>query len=83
MGAKDQADRESTISSFKSKSKSSSLLVATSIASRGLDVEELGLVINYDVPNHYEDYVHRVGRTGRKGCAVTFLSSEDDMHLIL
>ncbi|WJX82674.1 DEAD-box ATP-dependent RNA helicase 42 [Trifolium repens] len=74
-GAKDQTDRESTISDFKSNV--CNLLVATSIAARGLDVKELELVINFDVPNHYEDYVHRVGRTGRagrKGCAITFIS---------
>ncbi|KAL1819674.1 hypothetical protein DCAR_0415978 [Daucus carota subsp. sativus] len=77
-GAKDQTDRESTISDFKSNV--CSLLIATSIAARGLDVKELELVINYDVPNHYEDYVHRVGRTGRagrKGAAITFISEED------
>ncbi|KAI3800576.1 hypothetical protein L1987_28667 [Smallanthus sonchifolius] len=80
-GAKDQTDRESTISDFKSNV--CNLLIATSIAARGLDVKELELVINYDVPNHYEDYVHRVGRTGRagrKGCAVTFLSSEEERY---
>ncbi|KAF7824959.1 DEAD-box ATP-dependent RNA helicase 42 [Senna tora] len=77
-GAKDQTDRESTISDFKSNV--CNLLVATSVAARGLDVKELELVINFDVPNHYEDYVHRVGRTGRagrKGCAITFISEED------
>ncbi|KAJ4966268.1 hypothetical protein NE237_018117 [Protea cynaroides] len=77
-GAKDQTDRESTISDFKSNV--CNLLIATSIASRGLDVKELELVINFDVPNHYEDYVHRVGRTGRagrKGCAITFISEDD------
>ncbi|XP_073055202.1 DEAD-box ATP-dependent RNA helicase 45-like [Primulina eburnea] len=77
-GAKDQTDRESTISDFKSNV--CNLLVATSIAARGLDVKELELVINFDVPNHYEDYVHRVGRTGRagrRGCAITFISEED------
>ncbi|KAL6507950.1 DEAD-box ATP-dependent RNA helicase 42 [Orobanche gracilis] len=77
-GAKDQTDRESTIADFKSNV--CNVLVATSAASRGLDVKELELVINYDVTNHYEEYVHRVGRTGRagrKGCAVTFVSEED------
>ncbi|PSR89088.1 DEAD-box ATP-dependent RNA helicase [Actinidia chinensis var. chinensis] len=77
-GAKDQTDRESTISDFKSNV--CNLLVATSIAARGLDVKELELVVNFDVPNHYEDYVHRVGRTGRagrKGCAITFISEDD------
>ena len=77
-GAKDQTDRESTIADFKSNV--CNLLIATSVAARGLDVKELELVVNFDAPNHYEDYVHRVGRTGRagrKGCAVTFISEED------
>ena len=77
-GAKDQTDRESTIADFKRNV--CNLLIATSIAARGLDVKELELVINFDVPNHYEDYVHRVGRTGRagrKGCAITFISEEE------
>ena len=52
-------------------------MVATSVAGRGLDVPELCCVINYSVPNHLEDYVHRVGRTGRagrKGTAYTFIT---------
>ncbi|EFJ09568.1 hypothetical protein SELMODRAFT_178562 [Selaginella moellendorffii] len=80
-GAKDQTDRESTLSDFKSNV--CNLLVATSVAARGLDVKELELVVNYDVPNHYEDYVHRVGRTGRagrKGCAVTFIAPDEDRY---
>ncbi|KAM1324189.1 hypothetical protein PS2_044977 [Malus domestica] len=77
-GNKDQTDRESTISDFKSDV--CNLLIATSLASRGLDVKGVELVINFDTPDHYEDYVHRVGRTGRagkKGCAITFISEED------
>ncbi|CAK9859561.1 unnamed protein product [Sphagnum jensenii] len=80
-GAKDQTDRESTIMDFKSNV--CNLMIATSVAARGLDVKELELVVNYDVPNHYEDYVHRVGRTGRagrKGCAVTFISVEEERY---
>jgi len=42
-------------------------LIATSVAARGLDVKNLILVVNFDCPNHYEDYVHRCGRTGRAG----------------
>ena len=61
-GGKDQMDRESTLNDFKGDV--SNLLVATSIAARGLDVKELVLVVNYDPPNHHEDYIHRVGRTG-------------------
>lgn len=62
-GAIDQYDRDSTIVDFKSGQVK--LLVATSVAARGLDVKDLILVVNYDCPNHYEDYVHRCGRTGR------------------
>ena len=61
-GGKDQTDRESTINDFKNDV--CSLLIATSVAARGLDVKDLVVVINYDPPNHHEDYVHRVGRTG-------------------
>lgn len=78
-GGKEQSDRESTVADFKSSV--CNLLIATSVAARGLDVKDLELVVNYDVPNHYEDYVHRVGRTGRagrRGHAVTFLSAEED-----
>ncbi len=58
-GGVDQCDRESIISFFKSSNLP--LLIATSIAARGLDVKDLILVVNYDCPNHYEDYVHRCG----------------------
>lgn len=59
------------------------LLIATSVAARGLDVKSLILVVNYDCPNHYEDYVHRCGRTGRagnKGYAYTFLTPDQEQH---
>ena len=59
------------------------ILVATSVAARGLDVKELVLVVNYDCPNHYEDYVHRCGRTGRagtKGFAETFITPEQGRY---
>ncbi|KFM26402.1 DEAD-box ATP-dependent RNA helicase 42 [Auxenochlorella protothecoides] len=80
-GGKDQSDRESTISDFKSDV--CNILIATSVAARGLDVKDLVLVVNYDVPNHLEDYVHRVGRTGRAGragTAVTFIAPEEEQH---
>ncbi|VDL81359.1 unnamed protein product [Nippostrongylus brasiliensis] len=76
-GGIDQFDRDSTITDFKSGT--IKILVATSVAARGLDVKNLILVVNYDCPNHYEDYVHRVGRTGRagnKGYAYTFILPE-------
>ncbi|XP_053610456.1 probable ATP-dependent RNA helicase DDX46 [Plodia interpunctella] len=80
-GGIDQFDRDSTIVDFKSGKVK--LLVATSVAARGLDVKQLVLVVNYDCPNHYEDYVHRCGRTGRagnKGFAWTFLTPEQGRH---
>jgi ATP-dependent RNA helicase DDX46/PRP5 len=64
-GGIDQYDRDSTITNFKSGKLR--ILVATSVCARGLDVKDLVLVVNYDCPNHYEDYVHRCGRTGRAG----------------
>lgn len=74
-GGIDQVDRDSIIQDYKHKR--INVLVATSVAARGLDVRHCYLVVNYDAPNHYEDYVHRVGRTGRantEGIAWTFLT---------
>ena len=78
-GGKEQSDRECTIADFKSDV--CNVLVATSVAARGLDVKDLRLVVNYDAPNHHEEYVHRCGRTGRagaKGTAVTFLGPDEE-----
>ncbi|CAM1506759.1 Fc.00g064000.m01.CDS01 [Cosmosporella sp. VM-42] len=78
-GGKDQIDRDSTIQDFKKGIVP--ILIATSVAARGLDVKQLKLVINYDAPNHLEDYVHRAGRTGRAGntgVAVTFVTPEQE-----
>uniref|UniRef100_A0A1Y1K3C5 Helicase C-terminal domain-containing protein n=1 Tax=Photinus pyralis TaxID=7054 RepID=A0A1Y1K3C5_PHOPY len=80
-GGIDQFDRDSTIVDFKSGKVK--LLIATSVAARGLDVKQLNLVVNYDCPNHYEDYVHRCGRTGRagnKGFAYTFITPEQERY---
>jgi ATP-dependent RNA helicase RhlE len=60
------------------------VLVATDIAARGLDIAEVSHVINYDVPQHPEDYIHRIGRTGRmeaKGDAYTLMVAEDIRHV--
>ncbi|KAG5284674.1 hypothetical protein AALO_G00029240 [Alosa alosa] len=76
-GGIDQYDRDSIINDFKNGA--CRLMVATSVAARGLDVKQLILVVNYNCPNHYEDYVHRVGRTGRagnKGYAYTFITED-------
>lgn len=74
-GGIDKDDRISTFAKFKSGQ--TKVLVATSVAARGLDVKNCICVVNYDCTNHYEDYVHRCGRTGRagnKGFAFTFLT---------
>lgn len=76
-GGLDQQDRDSNLRDFKQGN--IPLLIATSVAARGLDVRSLLLVVNYDCPNHYEDYVHRVGRTGRAGnhgTAWTFITPD-------
>jgi len=60
------------------------VLVATDIAARGLDIADVSHVINYDVPQHPEDYIHRIGRTGRmeaKGDAFTLMVAEDARHV--
>ena len=82
-GGKDQIDRDSTIDDFKAGVVP--ILIATSVAARGLDVHQLKLVVNFDAPNHLEDYVHRAGRTGRAGntgTAVTFLTEEQDRYAV-
>ncbi len=74
----DQDTRNDTLRKFKNKS--IQILVATDILSRGIDIDSIGLVVNYDVPGDAEDYVHRVGRTARAestGVALTFISRED------
>lgn len=82
-GGKDQVDRDSTIDDFKAGVVP--ILIATSVAARGLDVKQLKLVVNFDAPNHLEDYVHRAGRTGRAGntgTAVTFITEEQEQYSV-
>lgn len=74
----EQAKREEVLMHFKSGR--ISILVATDILSRGIDIDNIGLVINYDVPHDGEDYVHRIGRTARAaalGTAITFISEKE------
>lgn len=74
----DQAQRDVVMHEFKSGRVD--ILVATDIVSRGIDIDDIRLVINYDVPRDCEDYVHRIGRTARagaEGCAITFVSVDD------
>ncbi len=75
----DQAQRDEVM--FKFKSGQIDVLVATDIVARGIDIDDIAMVINYDVPHDAEDYVHRIGRTARAdrdGIAYTFVN-EDDM----
>jgi len=77
-GDKTQAERELALADFKGGK--TSVLVATDVASRGLDIEGLPQVINFDVPHSPEDYVHRIGRTGRAGLtgeAISLVAPED------
>jgi ATP-dependent RNA helicase RhlE len=77
-GDKSQAEREAALADFKSGK--TAVLVATDVASRGLDIEGLPQVINFDIPRSPEDYVHRIGRTGRAGMAgeaISLVSPED------
>jgi len=77
-----QSDREKSLRGFRDGR--FEVLVATDIASRGLDITNVSHVINYDVPQHPEDYVHRIGRTGRaeaSGDAFTLMVAEDVQHV--
>ena len=74
----EQAQREEVMLNFKNNKVN--ILVATDIVARGIDIEDIGLVINYDVPHDPEDYIHRIGRTARAaatGSAVTFVCEEE------
>lgn len=81
-GDKSQSERDWVLNEFKTGK--SWLMVATDVASRGIDVKDIKLVINYDMPKNIEDYIHRIGRTGRKtlkgfakGKAITFFSAKN------
>jgi len=81
-GNRSQAQRTAALAGFKSGTYP--VLVATDIAARGIDVEGISHVINFDFPMHAEDYVHRIGRTGRAqavGDAISFVTSEDHAAL--
>ncbi len=81
-GNKAQNARQRALSNFKAQT--TRVLVATDIAARGIDVDELEFVINYDMPNVPETYVHRIGRTGRAGAngtAISFCDTEEKAYL--
>jgi len=79
----DQADREIVLRDFKNRA--FPVLVATDVLSRGIDIDNLSHVVNYDVPRDPEDYVHRIGRTARaesKGTAITFINEHDQKYVL-
>ena len=81
-GANTQNSRTRTLQRFKKGDRQ--ILVATDVAARGLHVEDLSLVINYDVPNDKDNYIHRIGRTGRAGnggIAISFVTKDEIMSL--
>merc|ERR1719260_130155 len=77
-GQMSQNKRLASLNKFKSKART--VLLVTDVASRGLDIPHVDVVVNYDIPTHSKDYIHRVGRTaraGRSGRAITFVSQYD------
>ena len=81
-GEKDQCDRAEVMNAFKTGS--SQILIATDVSARGIDIPDVHYVLNYDLPDKAENYVHRVGRTGRgvkKGIAISFCSKEEKPRL--
>ncbi len=81
-GDKSQQERIKALDAFKAGTVTA--LVATDVAARGLDIDQLPLVINYELPTHAEDYVHRIGRTGRAGAlgeAISLVDEDDEKRL--
>ncbi|MCL4124395.1 UNVERIFIED_CONTAM: hypothetical protein GTU68_031926, partial [Idotea baltica] len=81
-GDRFQNQREEALSQFKLGVRN--VLVATAVAARGLDIKGVGIVVNYDMPKEVDEYVHRIGRTGRvgnAGVAVSYFDLEIDAHL--
>ena len=77
-GEMPQSERDAIMTSFRSAEKR--VLITTDLWARGIDVSQVSLVINYDLPNNRELYIHRIGRSGRfgrKGVAINFVKSDD------
>ncbi|WP_159021283.1 DEAD/DEAH box helicase [Formosa sp. L2A11] len=81
-GDKSQEDRQAALTNFKNGD--SNILIATDVAARGIDIDSLDTVINFDIPNIPETYVHRIGRTGRagnSGMSYSFCSADEKMYI--
>jgi len=77
-GEIDQKERDAILNEFRTGS--SRVLITTDLLARGIDVQQVSLVINYDLPKNHENYIHRIGRSGRfgrKGVAINFVTPED------
>lgn len=82
-GSKSQEQREHSLSLFRSQKVE--IMIATNVAARGLDIPNVSLVVNFQMSKYFEDYVHRIGRTGRAGnlgTAITFLDGNENQDLI-
>ena len=82
-GDKSQLERMQALDAFKSGK--ITVLIATDVAARGLDIDQLPMVINYEIPSAAEDYVHRIGRTGRAGAfgiAISLVAPEEEKYLV-
>lgn len=82
-GDMDQKDREMIMKEFRSGS--TRVLITTDLLARGIDVHSVSLVINYDLPTNNENYIHRIGRSGRfgrKGTAINFVTNEDEQQML-
>ncbi|ETO14043.1 eukaryotic initiation factor 4A-I, partial [Reticulomyxa filosa] len=82
-GDMDQKDREMIMKEFRSGS--TRVLITTDLLARGIDVHSVSLVINYDLPTNRENYIHRIGRSGRfgrKGASINLVTNEDEGQLL-
>ena len=76
------SEREKNLNDFKNGT--TRIMLSTDLLSRGIDIQQLSLVINFDLPRNKETYIHRIGRSGRygrKGTAINFVTSEDIDHM--
>lgn len=82
-GSKSQEQRQHSLQLLRSGK--ADIMIATNVAARGLDIPNVSLVINFQMSSNFDDYVHRIGRTGRagkSGCAITFVDDHDDQNVI-
>ena len=82
-GSKSQDQREHSLQLLRSGK--AQVMIATNVAARGLDIPNVSLVVNFQISKQFEDYIHRIGRTGRagmKGTAITFLGDDENTQIV-